>query len=195
MAQLDKLTDSSLPLPGSFDRAFGWVCALLNAAGTVLIAFIMVVVNADVILRFAFNKPITGVTEMVIASIAAIVFLQFADTLRAGRVIQADTLLRVLQPRAPHAYHALQSFFALLGAVTFSVILYATVPFLQRAWASSDAYGNPAIFSLPKWPIRVIMIIGCSAMLIQFLLIAWRHANGAVQRQSTGAPPRGRVVP
>lgn len=169
--------------PGLVDRAFGWICGVLNAAGTVLIAFIMVVINADVLGRFLFNRPITGVTEMVIMSIAAIVFLQFADTLRAGRMIQADTLLRVLEPRAPRAYHALQAFFHVVGAVTFGVILYATVPFLQRAWASGDAYGNPLVFSLPKWPVRVIMIIGCTAMLLQFLLLAWRHARAMKARQ------------
>jgi TRAP-type C4-dicarboxylate transport system permease small subunit len=141
----------------------------------------MVVINADVIGRFVFNRPITGVTEMVIMSIAAIVFLQFADTLRAGRVIQADTLLRVLEPRAPRAYHALQAFFHVVGAATFGVILYATVPFLQRAWSSADAYGNPAVFSLPKWPVRVIMIVGCTAMLLQFLL-AWRQVKAIKSR-------------
>jgi TRAP-type C4-dicarboxylate transport system permease small subunit len=178
MAQLEAALPAGLPAPGPVDRAFGVVCAVLNALGTILIAFLMVVVNADVIGRFAFNQPITGVTEMVIMSIAAIVFLQFADTLRAGRMIQADTLLRVLQPRAPKVYHALQAFFNVVGAVTFGVILYATVPFLSRALASGDAYGNPAVFSLPKWPVRVIMIVGCAAVLLQFLLLAWRHVRG-----------------
>lgn len=160
---------------GAIERLLTWLCSALNAAGTLLIAFIMVVINADVIGRFAFNKPLTGVTEMVIASIAAIVFLQFADTLRAGRVIQADALLRLLERRAPRAYHAVQSLFHLVGALTFGVILYATVPFLLRALASGDAYGNPAVFSLPKWPIRAIMIVGCVAMLLQFLLMACKH--------------------
>lgn len=182
MAQLDlhgEADDPSAPdtieADGTVERWLGWLCSALNAAGTVLIAFIMIVVNADVIGRFAFNRPLTGVTEMVIASIAAIVFLQFADTLRAGRIIQADAVLRLLERRAPRAYHALQVFFHVLGAVTFGVILYATVPFLQRALASGDAYGNPAVFSLPKWPVRAIMIAGCAAMLLQFLLIAWKH--------------------
>jgi len=168
---------------GLVDRWFGCFSGLLNAAGTVLIGFIMVVVNADIIGRFFFNQPITGVTEMVIMSIAAIVFLQFSDTLRHGRMIQADTLLRVLRPRAPVAYHSLQAFYHLVGAITFAVILYATVPFLMRALASGDAYGNPAVFSFPKWPVRVIMIVGCGAMLVQFLLLTWAHLLSAVRRE------------
>lgn len=168
---------------GPVDRWFGRFSSLLNASGTILIGFIMVVVNADVIGRFLFDRPITGVTEMVIMSIAAIVFLQFSDTLRHGRMIQADTLLRVLQPRWPAACHALQSFFHVVGAATFGVILYATIPFLQRALDSGDAYGNPAVFAVPKWPVRVIMIVGCAAMLVQFLLLAWAHARAALRRQ------------
>lgn len=187
MAELERKPEADAPATGPVDRAFGWVCSGLNAMGTALIGFIMVVVNADVIGRFVFNKPITGVTEMVIVSIAAIVFLQFADTLRAGRVIQADTLLRVLQPRAPRAYHGLQALFALLGALTFAVILHATVPFLERAWTSSDAYGNPAVFSLPKWPVRLIMIVGCAAMLLQFLLLAWRHIRCAMRPRANSS--------
>ncbi len=187
MAQLDGATKNSRagldPHPSVVERAFGKVSATLNAAGTALIDFIMVAVNADVISRYVFNKPLTGVTEMVIASIAAIVFLQFADTLRVGRVIQADTLLRMLEPRAPKAYHAIQALFNVVGAVTFGVILYATVPFLERALSSGDTYGNPLVFSIPKWPVRAVMIVGCGAMLIQFLLLAWRHVQCLFQER------------
>jgi TRAP-type mannitol/chloroaromatic compound transport system permease small subunit len=185
MAQLDIRFDAagSAAPAGKVERLLGWLCAALNAAGTVLIAFIMLVINADVIGRFAFDRPLTGVTEMVIASIAAIVFLQFADTLRAGRIIQADALLRLLEKRAPRAYHAVQALFHLVGALTFAVILYATVPFLQRALASGDAYGNPAVFSLPKWPVRAIMIVGCAAVLLQFLLMACKHVAAARERR------------
>lgn len=182
MARIERAPPEGVGV-NALDRAFGWVSSLLNAAGTLLIAFIMVVVNVDIIGRFAFNRPLTGVTEMVIISIAAIVFLQIADTLRAGRVIQADTLLRVLEPRAPRLYHAVQAAFHVIGAVTFGIILYATLPFLQRALASGDAYGNPAIFAVPKWPVRLIMIVGCSAMLVQFLLLAWRHVRGMAVRR------------
>lgn len=163
------------------DRAFGLVSGLLNAMGTVLIAFLMVVINADVFGRFLFNKPVTGVVEMVIMSTAAIVFLQFSHTLRHGRVIQADSLLRVIERHWPRVYEWLQALFHVVGALTFAVILYSTIPFLQRAWASGDTYGNPAVFALPKWPVRAIMIVGCAAMLIQFVIMSVRHAVRAVR--------------
>lgn len=182
MAQTESA--SGLPPGGVVDRWFGHFSSVLNATGTVLIGFIMIVVNADVIGRFLFDQPITGVTEMVIVSIAAIVFLQFSDTLRHGRMIQADTLLRVLQRRTPAGYHWMQAFFHVVGALTFAVLLYATVPFLQRALASGDAYGNPAVFAVPKWPVRVVMIVGSAAMLVQFLLLAWAHGREALRSRA-----------
>lgn len=159
-----------------FDRWFGLFSSVLNAAGTLLIAFLMVLINADIFGRFLFSHPITGVTEMVIMAIAAIVFLQFSHTLREGRVIQADSLLRFVEARWPRVYETLQAVFHLLGAIVFAVMLYAAVQFLQRALASGDAYGNPATFAVPKWPVRAIMIVGCAAMLVQFLILCQRHA-------------------
>jgi TRAP-type mannitol/chloroaromatic compound transport system permease small subunit len=159
------------------DRWFGVFSTLLNAAGTLLIAFIMIVVNLDIAGRAFFGRPLTGVTEMVIMSIAAIVFLQFSHTLRMGRIVQADSLLRVVQRRSPRIYHWMQALFCLVGAVVFAVIVHATVPFLTRALASGDMYGNPAVFAVPKWPVRVIMIVGSAAMCIQFVLLFLRHVR------------------
>ncbi|NLD53170.1 MAG: TRAP transporter small permease [Burkholderiaceae bacterium] len=160
-----------------FDRWFGMFSSLLNAAGTLLIAFIMVVINLDIAGRALFGRPLTGVTEMVIMSIAAIVFLQFSDTLRRGRVIQADSLLRLIERKSPRAYEAMQAVFCLVGALAFAVIVHATIPFLSRALASGDMYGNPAVFALPKWPVRLIMIVGSVAMAVQFLLLFLRHGR------------------
>ncbi len=171
------------PVPGPmsrFDRWFGLFSSLLNAMGTLLIAFIMVVVNLDIAGRALAGRPLTGVTEMVIMSIAAIVFLQFSHTLRMGRVIQADSLLRFVERRSPRTYDAMQAVFCLIGALVFAVIVQATIPFLSRALASGDMYGNPAVFAVPKWPVRLVMIVGSAAMCVQFLLLFLRHARGAI---------------
>ena len=64
----------------------------MNALGTLLVLFVMVVILADVIGRTALRAPLGGTSEIVAMSIAAIVFLQFPSTLRAGRVIRSDGL-------------------------------------------------------------------------------------------------------
>ncbi len=170
-------------MPGWFvrvDRVFGRCIAVLNALGTLLIAFIMVIVNLDIAGRFILNTPLTGTTEMVIVSIAAIVFLQFAHTLRSGRVIQADTLLRVLAVRWPRVNYGLMAIYCVVGTGVFLLLVHATLPFLERALSSGDMYGNPAVFALPKWPVRLIAIIGSAAMALQFLLLAIQYGMAAL---------------
>ena len=157
------------------DRAFGWVSSTLNAMGTALILLVMIAVNADILGRVLFSQPVVGVTEIVIVSIAAIVFLQFSHTLRTGRVIQADSFLVWLRARRPRTVLFLQACYEVVGAAAFVVIFYYTLPFFERALESGDAYGNPAIFSIPKWPVRLIALIGSAAMVVQFLLLALRN--------------------
>ena len=72
------------------DTRFGKLTATMNAIGSCLIVFIMLVMLGDIFGRFLFNKPIPGVPEIVAISLVAIVFLQIAHTLRAWRVIFTD---------------------------------------------------------------------------------------------------------
>ena len=83
-------------LPFGLQRLTG----AMNALGTLWILGLMVLINADVIGRDVFSHPVRGVTELVALSIVGIVFLQLADTLRAGRFTRADVLLDRLQRTA-----------------------------------------------------------------------------------------------
>ena len=50
----------------------------LNVIGTAGIFLLMLLINADVLGRSLFDRPISGVPEIVSLSIVAIVFLQIA---------------------------------------------------------------------------------------------------------------------
>ena len=87
----------------------------LNIAGTLLIVAVMLLVNADVIGRGAFDAPVSGVPEMVSMSIVAIVFLQIAQTFRTGRLTRTELLLGGLQkPQSARPPRARIAFFASL---------------------------------------------------------------------------------
>ena len=77
-----------------------WVFSL-NGIGTLWIFLIMLLINTDVLLRFLFNAPIDGVTEIVEVSIAGIVFLQLADAIRAGRLTRSDGLFNKIKANKP----------------------------------------------------------------------------------------------
>ena len=73
---------------------------------TCCLFLIMLLMNADILMRFLFSAPIDGVTEIVELSIAGIVFLQLSDAGRAGPLpwgpLPWGPLPWVRQPTAVH---------------------------------------------------------------------------------------------
>jgi len=159
----------------SFDRIAGWIdrtTSLMNAIGTVWILVLMLLISADVVGRGVFGNPISGVPEMVALSILGIVFLQLANTLRAGRLTRSDALLTVMRRRLPRLGAALDAIFHVIGAVLLWVILSSFYPRFTRSWERDEFVGAVGNFTAPTWPINLIILIGAAAMLITFLLNA-----------------------
>ncbi len=154
-------------------RALDALSRGFNHFGTLLIVAAMLLVSADVISRDLFNQPVRGVPEMVGASIVAIVFLQIAHALRSGRMIRSDSLLGVLARRKPGAAHAVEALFALLGAVLFATIVYAAVPLVLEAIKAGTFIGASGFFTMPIWPVKTVVVVGCVLMTLQYLRLAW----------------------
>ena len=156
-------------LPWNFQR----VGRVLNALGTLWIIALMLLINTDVLGRNLFKAPVRGVTELVALSIVGIVFLQLADTLHSGRFTRADVLLDRLKQRRPVFAARLQAVFHLVGAALMGVILWAAWRPLVEAIAIRAYVGAIGDFTAPVWPVRLIMLLGLSATLLTFVLLAW----------------------
>lgn len=163
------------------DSGFGGVTEVLNAIGTAWIFGLLVLINADIFSRSAFNAPVPGVPEMVTLSIVGIVFLQLPNTLRHGRLTIADTLFAALKRAAPRLAHALSCLYNVAGALLFGVILWVSYPYLVQAWTGSLYVGAEGNFTAPTWPVKLIILIGCAGMAIQFTLNAFFQAYGLLR--------------
>ena len=152
----------------------------------------MLLICADVVARGAFNAPILGVPEMMQFSIVGIVFLQLAQTLRIGAMTRSDVLLGKLLVRAPRFGYALQCLFHATGAVLFGIIFRTTWPLMQQAFANDEFYGSTGVVQIPIGPLKVIILIGCAAIAVQFALLAWRDLRVASGRMP---PPRSVPIP
>ncbi len=168
-------------------RAFAALVAGLNSIGTTWIFVLMLVINVDVLSRFLFNLPIQGVAEIVELSIVGIVFLQISDAVRAGRLTRSDGLYMQILKRRPVVGHVMGVVFDLAGSVFFVFILLGAVPRLIEAWERGYFAGNEGLFVVPVWPIRLILVIGCIVVALQFALLAWRNVQ-AVQQLRNPAP-------
>lgn len=178
------------------DTWFGRLTAVMNAIGSTLIIFVMVVMLADIFGRFLFNHPVHGVPEMVAMSIAAIVFLQFPHTLRAGRVIFTDGFLNWLGAANPRAEQYVLCLYHLVGALLFGVMTRALIPLVRRTIASDDFFGVVGVFTFPKWPAHSIILLGAAVMTIQYftLAVAFFRAGREGRRLMADLDPSERVV-
>ena len=155
------------PLAGRFER----VGAMMSALGTVWIFVLLVLVNADVIGRDFFGKPIPGVPELLGLSIVGIVYLQLPNTLWAGRFTRAEFLSDVIDRRWPRAGAAVRGGYHALGALLIGLLLMALLPELGRAWELGDYVGAMGSFTAPTWPVRLIMVIGAAVTVVTYLLL------------------------
>jgi len=161
-------------------RGFRRLCGAMNAVGTVWIFALMVLINADVVGREAFATPVRGVTELVSLSIVGIVFLQLAHTLWSGRFTRSDAFLARLARAWPRAAAGLEALYHLTGALLFGLLVWASLPFYRRALRDGEYVGALGDFTAPTWPVRLIIIIGCAATAVSFLVLAGRHLRRAV---------------
>lgn len=151
---------------------FDAVTSTMNSIGTMWVFVLLILINLDIFSRILFNFPIRGVPEIVSLSIVALVFLQIAHTLKVGRLTRSESALKLLKPKFPKFTAILESAFHLIGAVLFWIILYGSYPLFLKSWRINEYVGAEGDFMAPVWPVKLIILIGCAAAIVQFLLLA-----------------------
>lgn len=154
---------------------FGTFTGVLNVIGTVLILAMAVAVNADVLGRNLLLRPLPGVLEFVGLSIVAIVFLQMANTLREGRHVANDVLMRALGDARPRLTAAFYVLFHLVGAALMTLIVWFAWPILIDNYYGGFYRGTQGVVEIRVWPFIAAIIIGAATTAVQYLLLAW-HA-------------------
>ena len=155
--------------------SFESIISVMDSIGTAWVFFLLIIINADILGRALFNHPIRGVPEVVAMSIVALVFLQVAHTTHVGRLTRSDVLLAWLTNNHPRIGDFLQGIYHLVGVFLFIILFYATVPIFIKAWKIEEYVGAQGDFMAPVWPVKLIILIGCVAGGIEFLLLSIRH--------------------
>ena len=96
-------------------RLFDWIVVVANAAASGWIFVMMALITTDIVFRFAFNAPISGVTEIIEISIVIIVYLQLTHTLKVGRMTRSDALYSTILRRYPPVGHIMGILFSAAG--------------------------------------------------------------------------------
>ena len=150
-------------------RALSFIVSCLNSLGTILIFVLVLIINTDVLSRFLFNAPIDGVKEIVELSIVAIVFLQLGDAVRADKLPRSDALYTRIVADKPRLGHSMSVFFDLAGVIFFIAILVGAIPLFVDAFVRNYYVGNQGMFMMHIWPVRLILVIGCTTTILVFV--------------------------
>lgn len=163
-------------------RAFDLLVDGFNALGTLLIVGLAVLVNADVFGRALLNNPIAGVPEIAGLAIVAIVFLQVPYCLRDSHLTRSEAFLDKLLARRPAAAIALDALYHLLGAAVFAIVAYAAWGMTAKAWTGDEYEGAQGVFMIPVWPVKLVVLVGSIAVVLQYLRVAAARAKALRQR-------------
>jgi TRAP-type C4-dicarboxylate transport system permease small subunit len=181
------------------------VAIVANMVGTGIIFVLVAILNADVIARGVFHDPIHGVVEMVIFSLALIVFLQLPDVVRSNRLTRSDGMLLMLFESRPTVARLMTRLIDLVAGIFMALIVWTMWPeFLESfeschfftapefgpeptgvfltdlsaAFGRCDYAGTPGIFTAPVWPIKLAICFSVTLCTIIFLFRALIGSRG-----------------
>ncbi|MDP5219664.1 TRAP transporter small permease [Ruegeria sp. 2205SS24-7] len=141
-----------------------------NALGTLVVLALVVILNFDVVARGLFSAPLRGTYEMVQFSVVMIVFLQLADVVRVDRLTRSDGFLNLLHHRRPGLTGNLRRIINAISAIFMGLIAYVTFPEFLHMWETQDYFGVPGLFTLPWWPVKLVIACGTALACVIFLL-------------------------
>ncbi len=141
-----------------------------NALGTLVVLALVVVLNVDVIARGVFSAPLKGTYEIVQFSVVLIVFLQLADVVRVDRLTRSDGFLNLLHHKRPRMTANLRRIINAISAIFMGLIAYITFPEFLHMWDTNDYFGVPGLFTLPWWPVKLVITTGTALSCLIFVL-------------------------
>lgn len=141
-----------------------------NVLGTLTVLALVVILNYDVIARGLFDAPLKGAYEIVQFSVVLIVFLQLPDVVRVDRLTRSDGFLLMIGRRRPGVAQVFRRVINALSAILMGLITYITYPEFLHMWATQDYFGVPGLFTLPWWPVKLVITFGCGLACVLFLI-------------------------
>lgn len=141
-----------------------------NVAGTCAVLMLVVILNVDVVARGLFNAPLKGTYEIVQLAVVFIVFLQLADVVRVDRLTRSDGFLNLLYNRHPGLTANLRRIINALSAIFMGLIAYIMFPEFIKMWGTQDFFGIPGVFTVPWWPIKLVIASGSALACLIFAL-------------------------
>jgi len=145
------------------------IAIFANAAGTLVVLALVMVVNYDVVAR-GFGKPFHGAVELVQFSMVLIVFLQLPDVTRVNRLTRSDGFLTIAGTRWPRVSAFIDRVINIVACVFMLLIAIAIWPEFVDMFETKDYFGVPGVFTAPWWPVKLVIFTSACLCCVLFAL-------------------------
>jgi TRAP-type C4-dicarboxylate transport system permease small subunit len=154
-------------------KLLSWSENLLTYAAVVATAIMVLLTSADAILRYLFNRPITGAYEVTEKYLMlASVFLGCAYSYRRGAFIRVTILTNHLRRSVMIVINHCVQLFSIFYIIVLTI---ATILQVLRTYASKMTFNT---MSQPVWPSCAIIPAGLFLMLVLMVLDLRRVRKG-----------------
>lgn len=153
--------------------AYGWVLILFGLLAGALLFATMLLVGANVAMRYLVNISIPGSFELTEAALPLIIFLSLALTQFHGGHIKVTLLTRRMPPWADRLLGIVG---LLAGAMFFAWAAWAGWIAFMKSFAINEIERGSIRY--PVAPIRFAVVLGMVLLVVQFLLDALTLALG-----------------
>lgn len=147
-------------------RAGRWLTqieTLLSRVAAATLALTMLVIVADVLMRYAFNAPFAWTYQLVQYNLLVLLyFFALAETQRRRENISVHVLDHLLAPRARRILDGVVSALILIFAVA---LLWTGVVALEKSVIRAEF--APGLINWPKWPSYAIFVLGTSVFALR----------------------------
>ncbi|MBW4707143.1 TRAP transporter small permease [Roseobacter sp. YSTF-M11] len=145
---------------------------VLLALGAIAVLLLGGVITANVIARAAFGSAVPDSVTIVRELMVAAILLPLAATTAARAHVCVDFISDRFGARLRSWLIVLGS---LMGMIALAALIWAGARDLGKVWTSgSFFYGD---LNLPKWPGRLIFVIGIGACWLRLAELAWRDTG------------------
>ncbi|MFC1916001.1 TRAP transporter small permease subunit [Chloroflexota bacterium] len=151
----------------------------LNFVAAGFTVIVMVLMNADVVMRKFFNDPIPGVQEISISMVVFVFFLAFARAMAHGAHIRIQVLTKHFNPNTQVALDILA---CVAGLLYFGLLAWLSSDWAWRSLQVNETMEGPVQF--PYWPSKFAVTLGSIFLCTQYLQDLVRNMNRLLTRRA-----------
>jgi TRAP-type C4-dicarboxylate transport system permease small subunit len=152
------------------------ISRVLNVIGISSIGILMLMITADVIGRFLFDRPIMGTVDIAQYAMVVAVYCSVAYCAVVKGHVSVDLVVSRLPQRVQAAIDSVTHLFSL---ALFSLVAWGATRELVRSIGREEVSWT---INIPTWPFRIVLITGV-VMLYLVLLIDLFHMVAKVVKK------------